>query len=225
MSTRSSTRRSAGRCRRHLEVAGGRRRVQPAGRLHRPGDHVAARPRHPGERPGQHVMVVVKIVDPVFFIVAALTAFHTGNFTPFSRTAPAASDGRRAHLLRLHRLRRRGHRLGGVREPGSDLPIAIVGSLVISTILYILVAIAAVGVAPITLTAQGTSTPAGGRAQGGRRDPVGRRRARPRRADRDHQRRPGDHVRPDPDLLRHVPRRPAAASFAGVTRASAPRPG
>jgi APA family basic amino acid/polyamine antiporter len=39
------------------------------------------------------------------------------------------------------------------KNPSRDLPIAIVGSLVISTILYVLVAIAAIGVAPIkTLT-------------------------------------------------------------------------
>ena len=39
------------------------------------------------------------------------------------------------------------------KNPGRDLPIAIIGSLLISTVIYVLVSIAAVGVAPVeTLT-------------------------------------------------------------------------
>ena len=55
-----------------------------------------------------------------------------------------------ADLLRLHRLRRRSRR--PARRPRtrrSDLPIAIIGSLAIATLLYILVAIAAIGALPL----------------------------------------------------------------------------
>jgi basic amino acid/polyamine antiporter, APA family len=52
------------------------------------------------------------------------------------------------HLLRLHRLRR-GLDLGrGDEDPSRDLPIAIVGSLAIATVLYIAVAVVAVGALP-----------------------------------------------------------------------------
>jgi APA family basic amino acid/polyamine antiporter len=48
------------------------------------------------------------------------------------------------------------------KNPGRDLPIAVIGSLLISTVLYVIVAIAAVGVAPIaTLTGSDAPLAAG----------------------------------------------------------------
>jgi APA family basic amino acid/polyamine antiporter len=55
----------------------------------------------------------------------------------------------RPDLLRLHRLRRGLDRRRRGREPKRDLPIAVVGSLLIATVIYILVAITAVGLAPV----------------------------------------------------------------------------
>ena len=91
---------------------------------------------------------MVKLAVLIFFIVVAFTAFNADNFHPF------APHG--------HRRRRRrpaviffayigfdavstGER--GGQEPGATCPIAIIGSLVICTVLYVLVAIAALGVA------------------------------------------------------------------------------
>ena len=59
------------------------------------------------------------------------------------------------------------------KNPGRDLPIAIIGSLVISTVIYVLVAIAAVGVPPSTLA--GSDAPLAAALRGGRRAPLGRR--------------------------------------------------
>ena len=93
------------------------------------------------------VMVGVKLVILAFFIVVAfVAAFSADNLKPF---APQGVDGvvsrRRGDLLRLHRLRRGLDRRRGGQEPKRDLPIAIIGSLVICTIIYILVSVAAVG--------------------------------------------------------------------------------
>ena len=59
-------------------------------------------------------------------------------------------DGGDADLLRLHRLRRRVHvRARRSKKPERDLPMAIIGSLVIATTLYILVALVATGALPV----------------------------------------------------------------------------
>ena len=92
------------------------------------------------------VMVILKLAILVFFIVVGVTAFNGDNFSPFApHGIERRGRRRRADLLRLHRLRR-GLDVGrGDRRPARDLPIAIVGSLVIATVLYILVAIVATG--------------------------------------------------------------------------------
>jgi APA family basic amino acid/polyamine antiporter len=96
------------------------------------------------------IMVGIKIVILVFFIVAALTSFHASNFHDFN---PHGFGGVRAAagLIFFAYIGFDAVATGSEESnnPGKDLPRAVVGSLVISTVLYIAVAVAAVGVAPI----------------------------------------------------------------------------
>ena len=98
------------------------------------------------------IMVGVKLAVLVFFIVAASTAFRSGNLSPFN---PNGVDGitSAAGIIFFAYIGFDAVATGSEesRNPGRDLPIAIVGSLVISTVLYVLVAIAAVGVAPVSV--------------------------------------------------------------------------
>jgi basic amino acid/polyamine antiporter, APA family len=100
------------------------------------------------------VMVVIKLVILAFFIITAFTAFKGGNFTPFAPHGAAGITGA-AGVIFFAYIGFDAVTTGSEesKNPKRDLPIAIVGSLVISTILYILVAISAIGIAPIaTLT-------------------------------------------------------------------------
>jgi APA family basic amino acid/polyamine antiporter len=94
-------------------------------------------------------MVITKLAVLAFFIVVALTTFTSDNFSPF---APNGFDGIEsgAALIFFAYIGFDAVSTASeeTREPGRDLPIAIVGSLVICTIIYILVAIAAVGALP-----------------------------------------------------------------------------
>src|SRR3954470_8414864 len=95
------------------------------------------------------VMVITKIAVLLFFIAVAFTAFngdHFSNFAPngFSGIETAAA------LIFFAYIGFDAVPAGseGARRPSRDLPIAIIGSLVICTILYILVAVAAIGALP-----------------------------------------------------------------------------
>lgn len=100
------------------------------------------------------VMVVIKLVILLFFIITAFTAFNSGNFQPF---LPHGTGGitAAAAIIFFAYIGFDAVTTGSEesKNPRRDLPIAIIGSLVISTILYVLVAVAAIGVAPVkTLT-------------------------------------------------------------------------
>ena len=96
------------------------------------------------------VMVVIKIIILLFFIIVAFTAFNGDHFVPF---APNGAQGitMAAGVIFFAYIGFDAVTTGSEesKNPSRDLPIAIVGSLVISTILYVLVAIAAIGVAPV----------------------------------------------------------------------------
>ena len=98
------------------------------------------------------IMVGVKLVVLLFFIVVAFTAFDSGNLEPFD---PQGLDGvtSAAGVIFFAYIGFDAVATGSEesKNPGRDLPIAIVGSLAISTLLYVLVAVAAVGVAPSDL--------------------------------------------------------------------------
>jgi APA family basic amino acid/polyamine antiporter len=97
------------------------------------------------------IMVGIKIAILVFFIIAALTSFDPANFQNFGDKGIGGVTTA-AGLIFFAYIGFDAVATGSEESnnPGKHLPIAIVGSLVISTLLYILVAIAAVGVAPIS---------------------------------------------------------------------------
>ena len=95
------------------------------------------------------VMVIVKLVVLVFFIVVAATAFDGDNFSDFAPNGWSGIENAAA-LIFFAYIGFDAVSTGSEesKNPGRDLPIAIIGSLVIATILYILVSLAAVGALP-----------------------------------------------------------------------------
>jgi APA family basic amino acid/polyamine antiporter len=94
------------------------------------------------------VMVVVKLSVLLFFIVVAMVNFGTGNFQPF---APSGVDGvtAAAAIIFFAYIGFDAVSTGSeeARNPSRDLPLAIIGSLVICTIFYVLTAVGAIGIA------------------------------------------------------------------------------
>jgi len=95
------------------------------------------------------VMVIVKIAVLLFFIVVAITAINTDNFTPF---APAGWDGvvSASAIIFFAYIGFDAVSTGSeeAKNPTRDLPLAIIGSLVIATVFYILTSLGAVGLLP-----------------------------------------------------------------------------
>ena len=99
------------------------------------------------------VMVGVKIMILVFFIiVVAFGHFHGANFHNF---APKGSNSvvTAAGVIFFAYIGFDAVSTASEEseKPERDLPIAVIGSLIISTVLYILVAVAAIGVAPLNV--------------------------------------------------------------------------
>jgi APA family basic amino acid/polyamine antiporter len=97
------------------------------------------------------IMVVIKIAVLILFLVLGITAFTADNFEPFfvegegfGGTVTAASLIFFAYIG-FDAVSTSGEE---VKEPARDLPRAIIGSLAIATLLYILVAIVATGALP-----------------------------------------------------------------------------
>ncbi len=96
------------------------------------------------------VMVGVKLLILVFFIVAAFTSFKSGNIHPFNPEGLSGGIVPAAGLIFFAYIGFDAVSTASEesKNPARDLPIAIVGSLVISTVFYILVAIGAIGLVP-----------------------------------------------------------------------------
>jgi APA family basic amino acid/polyamine antiporter len=94
------------------------------------------------------IMVVVKLAALAFFIVVALSQFSTRNFTPFTPHG-TSSIVTGASIIFFAYIGFDAVSTGSeeARNPARDLPIAIIGSLAICTIFYILVTIGAIGIA------------------------------------------------------------------------------
>jgi basic amino acid/polyamine antiporter, APA family len=92
------------------------------------------------------IMVFTKLAIIVLFIVMAATGFHSDNLHPFS---PHGFDGvvTAASVIFFAYIGFDAISTSGeeTKNPGRDLPIAIIGSLAVCTVLYILVALTAVG--------------------------------------------------------------------------------
>jgi APA family basic amino acid/polyamine antiporter len=102
------------------------------------------------------VMVAIKLGVVAFFIVVAFSAAFDGdNFSPF---APEGFDGvvTGASIIFFAYIGFDAVATGSeeTRNPGRDMPIAIVGSLLICTAFYMITAVAAVGALPAAELAQ-----------------------------------------------------------------------
>ena len=94
------------------------------------------------------IMVGVKIVILLFFIVVAFTAFSGGHFTPFApKGIPGIAAAASTIFFAYIGFDAVTTASEETKKPARDLPIAIIGSLLISTVLYVLVSFAAVGIA------------------------------------------------------------------------------
>jgi basic amino acid/polyamine antiporter, APA family len=105
------------------------------------------------------VMVGIKLLVLLFFIVIAFTHFSTRSFTPF---VPHGQDSvtSAAAVIFFAYIGFDAVSTGSeeARNPKRDLPLAVIGSLVIVTVFYILTAVGALGIAsPQTL--QGSDAP------------------------------------------------------------------
>jgi basic amino acid/polyamine antiporter, APA family len=94
------------------------------------------------------VMVGVKLLTLTFFIVVALTSFSTKNFTPFFPHG-TGSVTTAAAIIFFAYIGFDAVSTGSeeARNPKKDLPFAIIGSLLICTLFYVLTAVAALGIA------------------------------------------------------------------------------
>src|SRR4051794_1381905 len=95
------------------------------------------------------IMVVIKIAIVILFVILAFTSFHSDNLTPF---APRGFDGIVLAgsvvffaYIGFDAISTSGEE---TKNPGRDLPIAIIGSLAICTLLYILVSLSASAAVP-----------------------------------------------------------------------------
>src|ERR671920_1062592 len=95
------------------------------------------------------VMVMVKVAIVILFIVLAFTGFSSGNLSPF---APEGFDGvvTAASVIFFAYIGFDAISTSGeeTKNPGRDLPIAIIASLAVCTVLYILVALTASAALP-----------------------------------------------------------------------------
>jgi basic amino acid/polyamine antiporter, APA family len=94
------------------------------------------------------IMVVIKLVVLTFFIVVAAVNFSTEHFTPF---APAGVHGvtSAAAIIFFAYIGFDAVSTGSeeARRPARDLPLAIIGSLLICTLFYVLTSVGALGIA------------------------------------------------------------------------------
>jgi APA family basic amino acid/polyamine antiporter len=99
-------------------------------------------------------MVITKLAILAFFIIAGLTAFSGHHFHPFTPHGFSGVSNAAALIFFAYIGFDAVSTAGSeAREPKRDLPIAIIGSLLIATVIYILVAVTAVGLAPQKLLA------------------------------------------------------------------------
>ena len=95
------------------------------------------------------VMVVIKLAVLALFLVLGVTAFTSDNLSPFT---PNGADGvvSAAAVIFFAYIGFDAVSTSGeeTSNPSRDLPIAILGSLAIATVLYILVSVVAVGALP-----------------------------------------------------------------------------
>ncbi|MCW3007250.1 MAG: yfnA-like uncharacterized amino acid permease [Solirubrobacterales bacterium] len=94
-------------------------------------------------------MVAFKVTVLIFFVVVGAFAFHGSHFSNFAPHGTSGIVDAAALIFFAYIGFDAVSTAGGeAKNPRRDLPIAIIGSLAIATVLYILVAVAAIGMAP-----------------------------------------------------------------------------
>ena len=156
-----------------------------------------------------NIMVVIKIGVVLLFIVVGVRHVQPANWQPFM---PFGMHGvmSAAALVFFAFIGFDAVTSAAeeVKKPSRDLPIGIIGSLAVCTVLYVVVSAIMTGIVPYQKFL-GVDHPVSLALQyAGRR--LDRRLGRPGRHPRHDHRDPGDGLRPDPHHLRHVARRPAA---------------
>ncbi|TXK41933.1 amino acid permease [Nonomuraea sp. C10] len=97
------------------------------------------------------VFVLIKIAVLLFFCLVAFTGFSAGNFAPFAPMGVAGITAAASQVFFSYIGFDAASTAGEeARNPRRDLPLAIVLSLVIVTVVYVLVAVAAIGAMPWT---------------------------------------------------------------------------
>ena len=95
------------------------------------------------------IMVFLKIGILLFFCAIAFTTFEPGNFTPFIPLGIAGISAAAGQVFFSYIGFDAASTAGEeAKNPKRDLPRAIIGSLIIVTLLYVLVAAAAIGARP-----------------------------------------------------------------------------
>ena len=179
------------------------------------------------------LLVVVKIVALIVFVAVALPYFDAANFEPFMPYGFAKTGRRAAEVgvmaaaaiifFAFYGFDAIATAAEETKNPGRDLSIGIVGSMVVCVIIYMAVAAAAIGALHFTRFADSPEPLALILREIGQ-DGVGevsRRLGGDRAADGD----PRLLLRPEPDLLRDGARRTAAAGPRAESPAAARRCG
>jgi basic amino acid/polyamine antiporter, APA family len=113
------------------------------------------------------VMVTLKIAILIFFVVVGVGSINGDNFSPW---APAGFNGTvdAAALIFFAYIGFDAISTSGeeAKDPSKDLPFAIIGALLICTLIYIVVAVVAVGLAPQKVLA-GSDAPLAAALQSG----------------------------------------------------------
>jgi basic amino acid/polyamine antiporter, APA family len=105
------------------------------------------------------IMVLIKLAILIFFVAVALTGFNIDNFTPFFNAdnskgfagmagVTAAAGTVFFSFIGLDTVATAGEE---VRDPKRNVPIGIIAALVIVTVFYMLVAVAALGAQPANM--------------------------------------------------------------------------
>ncbi len=102
------------------------------------------------------IMVMIKLAILIFFVVIAFSGFDVNNFKPFFKSADSIGPGGMAGVtaaaatvffsfIGLDTIATAGEE---VKDPKRNVPIGILAALVIVTVFYLLVAVAAIGAQP-----------------------------------------------------------------------------
>ncbi|WP_327085900.1 amino acid permease [Nonomuraea sp. NBC_01738] len=95
------------------------------------------------------IFVLIKVAVLAFFCIVAFTAFETKNFTPFAPLGVAGITAAASQVFFSYIGFDAASTAGEeAKNPKRDLPLAIILSLVIVTVIYVLVAVAAIGAMP-----------------------------------------------------------------------------